>query len=78
MNRFGIQNQVAVLRQKGVRIAVLDVGYKTPVVNYRNAMRDMASGAKDIYPMDFRRVLPISQGLIELKCKVERKTGWYV
>ena len=78
MNRYDTQKEVDLLRKKGVRIAVLNVAHKNPVVNYLNAMRDMASGAADIYPMDFRRVVPISQALVVTQCKVQQKTGLYL
>jgi hypothetical protein len=63
------------LRAKGVRIAVLDVGFKNPAIDYLNAIHDMVSGAKDVYPMDFRKASTISQALLDVQCKVEGKKG---
>ncbi|CAB4006278.1 Hypothetical predicted protein [Paramuricea clavata] len=74
LDRYKIQKQSKMLRAKGVRIAVLDVGFKTPAIDYLNAIHDMVSGAKDIYPMDFRKASTISQALLDVKCKVEEKT----
>ncbi len=63
------------LKEKGVRIAVLDVGFKDPVVDYLNALHDLASGARDVYPMDFKRVSTVSQSLMDVQCKEEATTG---
>lgn len=74
-DRYEIQSEVKLLRDKGVRIAVLDVGYKSPRIDYLNSMRDITSGARDLYPLDFKKISAISQSLLEVQCRVVEKTG---
>ena len=76
-DRYAIQRQVKLLRDKGVRIAVLDVAYKNRKVDYFNAIRDIASSAREIYPMDFRRASTIPQALLDVQCRVVEKAGSY-
>ena len=70
-----MQDQIKILEKKGVSVAVLDVGYKKPKREYQNILHDMASGPRDVFPLDFKRTSITAQSIIDVECKMEETKG---
>ena len=73
--RQRVQHQVKLLKQKGVAVAVLDVGYKEPVQDYQNVLQDLASSPREVHPLDFKRISMTAQSLVFVKCEAKEKKG---
>ena len=75
INRPEVKRQVALLERKGVRIAILNVAHKNPVPRFQNVIHDIASGPREVFPLDFKRVSVITQDILHIECSADEATG---
>lgn len=75
VNRAHVKREIKLLKDKGVRIVVLDVDFKNPSRKYQNTIHDIASGPREIFQFDFKQMNTISQSILDVKCAVKEEKG---